>query len=250
MYEILCYLQIIRLSLIRFKIIISESLSVSRKIGIHIFCFPDYSHVYIIRGGYKGDGSGSAPLVHSSTIYIHCVLQQTSRMSTDNDIADNQARESGGVGTSVEIGTANHDNEIKDCDKIPNAKLNHERNRGNFAHKMTNKNKRDQNQKGDETGGKKIRRRNNNSSLTISLMLITVAFLVLSISGGILNGIGQSDDPNMTVTEKEIAQLQAEIMSVLNNSMNFLFYFISGRLFRATFKKTFIAPVAKCLCKH
>ena len=171
-------------------------------------------------------------------------------MSTDNDIADNQARESGGVGTSVEIGTANHDSEIKDCDKIPNAKLNHERNRGNFAHKMTNKNKRDQNQKGDEARGKKIRRRNDNSSLTISLMLITVAFLVLSISGGILNGIGQSDDPNMTVTEKEIAQLQAEIMSVLNNSMNFLFYFISGRLFRATFKKTFIAPVAKCLCKH
>ena len=83
---------------------------------------------------------------------------------------------------------------------------------------------------------------NNDASMTVGLIMITCAFLILSISAGMFHEIGQSDDPRTTIAEKKFAQLQAEIMSVLNNSMSFLCYFISGNLFRATFRKVFFIP--------
>ncbi|XP_075239609.1 uncharacterized protein LOC142335130 [Convolutriloba macropyga] len=78
----------------------------------------------------------------------------------------------------------------------------------------------------------------------ITLMIISCTFLAFTLAAALFNKISQTTFIfALTPNEKAFSQLMAEIMAVLNNSLNFLFYYISGKLFRATFKNEFITPV-------
>ena len=70
----------------------------------------------------------------------------------------------------------------------------------------------------------------NNNFITVKLLLITISFMFMTMPNGILKIIEKRNEENLL---KQFA----EILQYLNHCLNFLFYCISGRIFREEAKR-------------
>ena len=86
----------------------------------------------------------------------------------------------------------------------------------------------------------------NERNYILMLLILTCSYLILSSTNAILQMvlIGQSEKWNSA--QKSFFEVALEVPVILNNSLNFFFYFISGQMFRNAFKKA-ISKICPCL---
>ncbi len=77
----------------------------------------------------------------------------------------------------------------------------------------------------------------NERSYVLMLLVLTCSYLLLSCSNAALQMIliGRAD--GLTSAQTSFFEVALEIPVIFNNSLNFVFYFISGQMFRKAFKK-------------
>jgi hypothetical protein len=72
----------------------------------------------------------------------------------------------------------------------------------------------------------------NNNFITAKLIFITISFMFMTMPNGILKIVGKRNEDNLF-------KAFAEILQYLNHTLNFVFYCISGRVFRTEAKRLF-----------
>ena len=88
-------------------------------------------------------------------------------------------------------------------------------------------------------------------NVIVTLIVISCSYLMFSVASCSFNRISQTDmEQELSANEAAFAQLMAELMAVLNNSLNFIFYYLSGQMFRSTFKQECIVPVKNFLQRY
>ena len=89
----------------------------------------------------------------------------------------------------------------------------------------------------------------NDAQLIAMLRFVSCFYLTVTATAVILSSYAYVHRrPQNHPREKELALSLAKLMTVLNNSINFIFYYIAGPVFRTTFKQQFFR-LSKRICK-
>ena len=83
------------------------------------------------------------------------------------------------------------------------------------------------------------RKRKCEKNYVVMLLFLTCSFLVLISTVAVINVLSLETSANSSQNEdkKNFYEIATEIPMIMNNSLNFIFYAFSGRMFRKAFKK-------------
>ena len=84
-------------------------------------------------------------------------------------------------------------------------------------------------------------RRRNDRNVVIMLLVVCCSYLIFTATAAFFNVLGHMCiSKPFSLKDKMFVRSLAEVPAVMNNSLNFLFFYLSGSSFRQTFKRKFL----------